>query len=206
MKQVVCVVSIFAIVVFLALIGYIWIRPKENYAPLDSEGYSNIGDVDNVGSLDDSHEIIRNQENAEYYAKLVSNDELSNYESLPGIRPMERLERMQGSDLLPKVSRNVTPYNVDIADPKTHSYMVNPPRVQLKDPIAMLADPFRGDIPITYHPDISLINRTRYGRDSLRLDGFFSSAYVDLYNKYTGRGFKNLPQKVVNEEVLMDYV
>lgn len=202
MKQIICVISaVVVIVVLVFALGYItWWKPKEKY--------SNIGDVDNVGSLDDSHEMIKEQEDAEYYAKLVSNEEMSNYQSVPGepIQPMQRLARMQESDMLPRVSRNVTPYNVDIADPKTHSYMVNPPRVQLKDPIYLLADPFRGDIPITYHPDISLINRTRYGRDSLRLDGFFSGAYTDLYNKYTGRGYKNLPQKVVNEETIMDYV
>lgn len=198
MKQIICVVSIIVVASLLLLLGYTWMGPKERY--------SNIGDVDNVGSLDDSHEIVKQQEDAEYYAKLVSGDELSNYETMPGIRPMERLERIQGSDMLPRVSRNVTPYNVDIADPKTHSFMVNPPRVQLKDPQAMQADPLRGDIPITYHPDISLVNRTRYGRDSLRLDGFFSSAYVDLYGKFTGRGYRNAPIKIINEEVLMDYV
>lgn len=189
-----------AIVVLVLIAGgagaYYWMREKESY--------SNIGDVDNIGSLDDSHEMMEREEDAEYYAKLVGNEELKNFDTIQGIRPVERLERIQGSDLLPRVSRNVTPYNVDIADPKTHSYMTNPPRVQLKDPIWSLADPIRGDIPITYHPDISLINRTRYGRDSLRLDGFFSDAFVNLYNKYTSKGFKNMPMKVVNGETVMD--
>jgi hypothetical protein len=196
-RKTVIIVTVVALILIGA--GYYVYKKREK------EEYSNIGDVDNVGSLDDSHEMLRKEEDAEYYAKLISNEELKNFDTLQGIRPMERLERIQGSDLLPRVSRNVTPYNVDIADPKTHSYMVNPPRVQLKDPIKNLADPIRGDIPITYHPEISLINRTRYGRDSLRLDGFFSSAFVDLYNKYTGKGYKNMPMKVVNEEVLMSY-
>jgi hypothetical protein len=199
MKQSVAI--IIGLVILACLIGAIYVYQRDK-----KEGYSNIGDVDNVGSLDDSHEMLKREEDAEYYAKLVSNEEMKNFDTIQGIRPMERLERIQGSDLLPRVSRNVTPYNVDIADPKTHSYMVNPPRVQLKDPIKNLADPIRGDIPITYHPEISLINRTRYGRDSLRLDGFFSSAFVDLYNKYTGRGWKNLPLKVSNSETLMDFI
>lgn len=192
------IASVVGIVILLGVLSWLWLRP--------TEGYSNIGDVDNVGSLDDSFEPVPRSEDAEYYAKLVPSSEMGSYETLPGLRPMERLERVQGSDMLPKVSRNVTPYNVDIADPKTHSYMVNPPRVQLKDPQYMQADPIRGDIPITYHPDISLVNRTRFGRDSLRLDGFFSSAFTNLYDKYTGRSYKNLPMQVVNEETLMDYV
>jgi len=201
MKQNVCIASVVIIAIVFLGLGYLWLRPKQ-------ESYSNIGDVDNVGSLDDSHEMIDQERDAEYYAKLVSNDEEKNYMDSPVLasKPMQRLERMSNSDMLPRVSRNVTPYNVDIADPKTHSYMVNPPRVQLKDPQYLLADPFRGDIPITYHPEISLINRTRYGRDSLRLDGAFSAGFVDLYNKYTGRGYKNMPMKVTNEETIMDYV
>jgi Family of unknown function (DUF5850) len=185
---------------------WLWMRNKEPY--------SSIGDVDNIGSLDDSLDMQRQQRSAEYYANLVSASEQDEYAgsleasnpAFEGTNPMQRLERLQNSEMLPRVSRNVTPYNVDIADPKTHSYMVNPPRVQLKDPIYILADPIRGDIPITYHPEISLVNRTRYGRDSLRLDGFFSDAFSDLYNKFTGRGYKNLPQKVVGNEVLMDFV
>jgi Family of unknown function (DUF5850) len=185
---------------------WLWMRNKEMY--------SNIGDMDSVGSLDDSLDMQRQQRSAEYYANLVSKSEQDEYAgsleasnpAFEGTNPMQRLERLQNSEMLPRVSRNVTPYNVDIADPKTHSYMVNPPRVQLKDPIYILADPIRGDIPITYHPEISLVNRTRYGRDSLRLDGFFSDAFSDLYQKYTGRGYKNLPQKVINQETLMDFV
>ncbi len=203
-QQIIIIAGVVVLGAVAAGIGYwLWTRNK-------SEHYSNIGDVDNVGSLDDSHELVRQQEDAEYYAKLVGPDEMNSFDTrdttLQGIRPMQRLERLQNSDMLPRVSRNVTPYNVDIADPKTHSYMVNPPRVQLKDPIYLLADVFRGDIPITYHPEISLVNRTRYGRDSLRLDGFFSDAFTSLYDKYTGRGFRNMPQKIINQELLMDYI
>jgi len=195
------------LVAIIAAIGvWYWMRKKENF--------SNIGDVDNLGSLDDSLDMQRQQRSAEYYANLVSASEQDEYAgsleafnpAFEGANPMQRLERLQNSEMLPRVSRNVTPYNVDIADPKTHSYMVNPPRVQLKDPIYILADPIRGDIPITYHPEISLVNRTRYGRDSLRLDGFFSDSFSELYSKYTGKSYKNLPQKVVNQEVLMDYI
>ena len=36
------------------------------------------------------------------------------------------------------------------------------------------------------------------------LDGFFSDAFRDLYNRYTGKGYKNMPMSVVNEETIMD--
>jgi len=120
--------------------------------------------------------------------------------------PAQRLAMngSEGKPLMPRISKGVTPYNIDVADPISHSYMVNPPRVQLKDPLKMLADPYRGDIPIKYYPNVPLVNQSRYGRDSLRLDGFFSDAFRDLYNRYTGKGYKNMPMSVVNEETIMD--
>lgn len=203
MRMILLVASLAAV----ALLVWWCMRKKKD----NKEGYANIGDISNVGSLNDGYDLVAAPEDdvpGEHFADLVDCGDhpgLDPKSELKYIRPMERLHRVQGSQLMPRISKDVTPYNVDIADPVTHSYMVNPPRVQLKDPIKMLADPYRGDIPIKYYPNISLVAKSQYGRDSLRLDGFFSSQYRCLYNKYTGKGYKNMPLKVVNEEILMDY-
>lgn len=201
-----CVVTFVLSVLFIMVLTFIWVKSTDSSKD-EKKNYANVSDLDNVGSLDDDYEVIEDN-GTEYYAKLVSNDELSEFDEIQYEEeesPMKRLERLQGTETLPRISRNVTPYNVDVADPKTHSYMVNPPRVQLKDPQWLQADPYRGDINITYHPNISLVNRTRFGRDSLRADGYFSESQEESYRKYTGRGYKNIPMKVVNEELIMDY-
>lgn len=168
------------------------------------EAYANIGQLDNIGSVEDGYELVQSPEDhipEVHFADLVDS---GNEQSAVLPEQAQRIVDVQGAPLLPRISKGVTPYNVDVADPITHSYMVNPPRVQLKDPLKMLADPYRGDVPIKYYPNVPLINQSRYGRDSLRLDGFFSDAFRNLYNKYTGKGYKNLPMSVVNEETVMD--
>ncbi len=180
------------------------------------ERYSNLSDIDNIGSIDppgfqnSSYDLVEAAEEhapSPHFADLIDSGAGQPTTVQPSSlhhRAAQRLKSSQGADLLPRISKQVTPYNIDVADPITHSYMVNPPRVQLKDPQKQLADPFRGDVPIKYHPNIALIGNSRYGRDSLRLDGFFSDHYKALYNKYTGKGFKNMPIHVVNEETIMD--
>ncbi len=177
-----------------------------------SEKYSHIGDANNIGSIDtagaidDGYELVESPENrvpGAHFADLINSGDQKT--ALPSVVAQRlSMDGSEGTALLPRISRGVTPYNVDVADPVTHSYMVNPPRVQLKDPIKMLADPYRGDIPIKYYPNVPLVNQSRYGRDSLRLDGFFSDAFRNLYNRYTGKGYKNMPMSVVNEETIMD--
>ena len=177
-----------------------------------NEPYSNIGDGNNIGSIDtegaidNSYELVESPESrvpGAHFADLIDSGDQKT--ALPSIAAQRlSMDGSEGKALLPRISRGVTPYNVDVADPVTHSYMVNPPRVQLKDPLKMLADPYRGDIPIKYYPNVPLINQSRYGRDSLRLDGFFSDAFRNLYNRYTGKGYKNMPMSVVNEETIMD--
>ncbi len=170
-----------------------------------TESYSNIGDIANIGSIDDGYELVQSPEDhipQAHFADLVDS---GNEQSAVQEQPAQRLAAENaGEVLLPRISKGVTPYNADVADPVTYSYMVNPPRVQLKDPLKMLADPYRGDVPIKYYPNVPLVNQSRYGRDSLRLDGFFSDAFRDLYNRYTGKGYKNMPMSVVNEETIMD--
>ena len=172
-------------------------------------GTAPIGSVDTAGAIDDSYVSYALEESPEdrvpgaHFADLINSGDQKT--AIPPVAAQRlSMDGSEGTALLPRISRGVTPYNVDVADPITHSYMTNPPRVQLKDPIKMLADPYRGDIPIKYYPTVPLVNQSRYGRDSLRLDGFFSDAFRNLYNRYTGKGYKNMPMSVVNEETIMD--
>ncbi len=196
---------IVAVIIVVLLVWYFCMKKKK-------EGYANVGDLDGIGTVNDRYEIIDAPEevvDGQHFADMIdvsSGTSSSCGETLEGRgRPMQRLDRLQGSELLPRTSKGVTPFNIDIADPLAHAYMVNPPRVQLKDPIRIRSDPFRGDCPITYHPNVALVGKTRYGRDSLNLSGFFSPYQTALYNKFTGSAFRNMPLKVVSEEIIGDF-
>lgn len=168
------------------------------------------GANDNVGTLlDDSYDLVKGADfevPAHHFADMVNEgDHVKKYVKQPkstgeNLRPMERLHRVQGSALMPRVSTHVTPFNVDVANPTSHKYMVNTPRVstalksRYKD--YSLSNFIRGDTLITYHPNISLIAKTVQGRDDLRLDGLFTPYFQSLYNKYTGKEYKNLVTKV----------
>lgn len=203
---------IVGVILIVGLLVYFFMARKGKM----KEAYSNLGDIDNTGSfLSDSYDLVVAPDEdvpARNYADLIESGTVADVQqptsTLSNIRPMERLHRIQGSTLMPRTSKNVTPYNIDLADPLVHSYAVNPPRVALKDPQkdGHFATMIRGDIPIAYYANVSLVGRSRYGRDSLRLDGYFSDTYKSLYNKFTGRGYKNMPIKVANQETVMDYI
>jgi len=209
------------IVGVLALVGialYFLVFKKDNkIAPLPEphhkEEFASLaaGAVDNIGSLlDDQYDLIAapdSQVPAAHFADMVaeSGDHLKQYMEQPAktgesLRPMERLHRLQGDKLMPRISSMVTPFNIDVANPSSHKYMVNTPRVtsalksRYKD--YSLSSFTRGDVPINYHPNVPLIAKTTQGRDDLRLDGLFTPMFTALYNKYTGAGYKSLVQKV----------
>lgn len=178
-------------------------RVQENFTALSA------GAIDNVGSLlDDSYQLLPGADNdvpAKHFADLVDQGDLP-AEMQPKrqneeLKPMERLERIQGSDLMPRVSSHVTPFAVDVADPGPSKFMVNAPaaatalKSKYKD--YSLASFVRGDIPIRYVPSVCLVSKTLQGVDDLRLDGLFTPAFGALYQRYTGREFKNLPTSVV---------
>ena len=117
-------------------------------------------------------------------------------------KTIERLDRLDGQ-LLPKVSTNITPYDVDVADPISYSFQVHAPRVIRKDRLAMEADPYRGDIPITIYPDIPIVGHSRFNRDSLRLDGAFSEALSKSYDRLTGKTNFNQPSYISHGDLLM---
>uniref|UniRef100_A0A6C0JVD0 Uncharacterized protein n=1 Tax=viral metagenome TaxID=1070528 RepID=A0A6C0JVD0_9ZZZZ len=118
-------------------------------------------------------------------------------------KTLDRLDRID-SDLLPNVSSNVTPYDVDVADPISYSFQVHAPRVIRKDLLQQQADPFRGDIPIVMYPDVPIIQRSRYNRDSLRLDGMFSEALAKSYDRLTGKAFFDTPTQVSHGGTITD--
>lgn len=118
-------------------------------------------------------------------------------------KTVDRLDRIDPS-ILPRTSSSVTPYNIDVADPTTYTFQVHAPRVIRKDKLSVLADPFRGDIPISIYPDVPLIGKSQYDRDSLRMDGFFSEAMAQRYDRLTGRNATNMPQYSSQGGTIMD--
>jgi hypothetical protein len=163
------------------------------------------GAIDNVGMLDtDNYDLLQGADNevpAHHFADLVDQgDHLAEYmepgKEDPVENPMERLERIQGKSLMPRVSTYVTPYNVDVANPASAMYSVVAPRVNLKSKYMdySMHGFITGDIPITYSANTCLIAKTHQGRDDLRMAGLFTPYFTSLYNKNTGKQFKNLVQ------------
>ena len=145
-------------VIIIAIVVYIISTRKT------VEGYVYAGQISNVGSLlDDQYEPIGAPDcdiPAAHFADIVNDCDKSACcdEVVEQINPMERLERVQSNSLMPRTSLGVTPYNIDVANPTSHKYMVNTPRVQtaLKSKFKdySLSSFIRGDIPITYNPNV----------------------------------------------------
>lgn len=163
------------------------------------------GAIDNVGMLDtDNYDLLQGADNevpAHHFADLVDQgDHLSEYmepeKEDPVENPMERLERIQGKSLMPRVSTYVTPYNVDVANPASAMYSVTAPRISLKSKYMdrSQATMIRGDIPITYFANACVVAKTHQGRDDLNNSGLFSPYFISLFQKYTGKSYKNLVQ------------
>lgn len=210
---------IIGVLVLVAFVVYFFMNNRSKFTKgsqknlsSDIEKFTGLaaGANDNTGHfLDDSYDLLQGADYevpAHHFADMVNQgDHMKEYVKQPkvtgeNLRPMERLHRIQGKALMPRVSTHVTPFNIDVANPTSHKYMVNTPRVttalksKFKD--YSLASFIRGDIPITYNPNVPLIAKTTQGRDDLRLDGYFTPYFTALYNKYTGKEYKNLVQKV----------
>lgn len=149
------------------------------------ESFSNIGGIDNIGSLDQSS------------YKLTAEDSYSTprFADIVDAGDHERIVRE--TELLPSLRRDTTTYNIDLADPAVHHYMPGGPRVvtaktsKFKD--YSLASHIRGDVPVKYHPDVPLISKTIQTIDKdLRTEALYAPHFVTLYDKY-GHGFKNMP-------------
>lgn len=79
-----------------------------------------------------------------------------------------------GDVRLPSYSQYLPNEMPEVLDPSIVHYQNNLPVVELKNRQALAADPFRGDIPIRFYPDVSVVGKSRFDRDALRLDGYFS--------------------------------
>jgi hypothetical protein len=198
-------------VLLLALAVYYFQNKKQGFST-KKETYMSAGAMDHLDSLDPRYELIQAPDAAvpaEHFADLVDSGDQCREVQQPKDeveRPIERLEKLQGRSLLPLTACHLPQYNIDVANPATYSFAVNAPRVVLKNRLNMQADPIRGDIPIRYHPDVPLIAKSSNGRDSWRGDGYFSDHFATLYNKLTGRSYKNTPLKVSTGGTILDYV
>lgn len=201
--------QIYILVGVVILIGVIyWYTSGRKSA----ESYMSAGAMDHLDSLDGRYELIQAPDAAvpsENFADMVDNGDQQQFVQQiaeEGVsRPLERLEKLQQTNMLPLTAAHLPQYNVDTANPNSYSFSVNAPRVLLKNRLNQQADPFRGDVPIRYHPDVPLIAKSSYGRDSWRGDGYFSDVYSSLYNKLTGRAYKNLPLRVSTQSTALDY-
>lgn len=158
------------------------LQPRERFT-------ASYDDTPTQGQYD---EVYRAPEEAELPSSRSSNE----------VQTIQRLDRID-KNLLPRVSKNVTPYNIDVADPVTYTYQIHAPRVIRKDRLALEADPVRGDIPISIYPDVPIIQRSQFNRDSLRLDGTFSEALAKTYDRLTGKTYFNTPIHLSHGGMLM---
>ena len=203
------IVWVLVAVLVLGVVVYYFAYKKKRPS---KEGYMSAGAIDHLDSLDSRYEMIEAPEMAiptEHFADVIDSGDHAKLIEQPKYsetaKPLERLERLQDRSQMPLTASHLPQYNIDVANPSTYSFAVSAPRVQLKDRLNMQADPIRGDVPITYFPDVPLISKSQYDRSSLRLDGYFSDHYKSLYNKLTSRGYRNLPLKINTQGILMDY-
>jgi hypothetical protein len=197
----------------LGLVIYYCMRKEEK--PQKKESYMSAGAIDHLDSLDPRYELIESPEEAvpaEHFADLVDAGDQARLVKQPlgaveeAATPFQRLERLQATEQMPLTAAHLPAFNIDVANPSTYAFATSAPRVTLKNRLAMQADMVRGDVPIRYHPDVAMVGKSQYGRDSLRLDGTFSDTFRHLYNKMTGRSFKSMPIQVATEGTIADYI
>ncbi len=200
--------GVIGVVIVLAIVCYFCFSKKKT----EKEHFTGLaaGANDNIGTLlDDSYDLVQGADHevpSPHFADMVNQGDHTRQfvknqpETGENLRPMERLHRVQGKSLMPRVSTHVTPFNVDVANPSSHKYMVNTPRaisaLKSKYKDYSMSSFIRGDVPITYHANVPLVSKTIQGRDDLRLDGLFTPHFQSLYDKYTGKAGKNLVQHV----------
>lgn len=179
-----------------------------------NEHYVAAGALDHLDSLDSRYELINSPDEAvpvEHFADLVdSGDQARLVKQSRSVgdelRPLERFERLQGDAQVPLTAAHLPAFNIDAANPSVHAFAVQAPRVLLKNRNWMQSDLIRGDIPITMHPNVALIGTSSIGRDAQNLSGLFSDQFKSLYNKMTGRAYKNMPLQVATQGTVGDYI
>uniref|UniRef100_A0A6C0JC01 Uncharacterized protein n=1 Tax=viral metagenome TaxID=1070528 RepID=A0A6C0JC01_9ZZZZ len=101
----------------------------------------------------------------------------------PSLNELDTLNNISKLPSLPRSGEELELIKPEALDPSIVHYQKSLPVVELKNEQALLGDPFRGDIPITIYPDLPIIGKPRFDRDSLRLDGMFSDALKEKYAK-----------------------
>lgn len=109
----------------------------------------------------------------------ISSDDINK----PSLNELETLKNIPKMSHLPESGEELELIKPEALDPSIVHYQKSLPVVELKNEQALLGDPFRGDIPITIYPDLPTVGRSRFDRDSLRLDGMFSNALKEKYAK-----------------------
>lgn len=199
-------------VLLIALVVYLCMSKKQGFTTKKVEPYVAAGAIDHLDSLDSRYELIESPDEAvpaEHFADLVDSGDQAALVKQPtdsDIKPLERLERLQNRAMLPLTAAHIPQYNIDVANPSTYAFATQAPRVLLKNRVWMNADPYRGDIPIRFSPDVPLIAKSSFGRDAFRGDGYFSDFFQSLYAKNTGRAYKNMPLKVATQGTIADYI
>jgi hypothetical protein len=204
-------------VILVAIVVYFCMKKKSSYSKgtqenAEIEKFTALaaGANDNTGVLlDDSYDLVQGADDgipAHHFADMVNQGDLmKEFATQPknvgeNLRSMERLQRVQGKALMPRTSTSITPFNVDVANPTAYSFRAAAPRatsaLKSKYKDYSMSTFIRGDIPITYYPGVPLIAKTHQGRDDLMLSGLFTPYFNALYNKYTGKEYKNLVQHV----------
>ncbi len=194
----------------LGLLVYYCMNKQEK----KNEGYMAAGALDHLDSLDSRYELIESPDEAvpaEHFADLVDSGDQSRLvkqmrSTEDTLRPLERFERLQGDAQVPLTAAHLPAFNIDAANPSVHAFAVQAPRVMLKTRVWENADPYRGDIAIAYNPDVAMVAKSQFGRDSQRLDGFFSDQFRHLTAKLTGRAYKNMPLQVSTQGTVGDYI
>lgn len=103
----------------------------------------------------------------------------------------DRFDALHKSVALPKAAKYVTPYDVDIADPKFYNLSQAPPQVILKNRQYQMADPFRGDIAIANPNNGCIIKRSSHDREAQRLSATFNPGYDAMMKQYISENESN---------------
>lgn len=191
----------------LAAAGFGWWW-YTNYYAKKKEGFASVGRMNAPDSFDvsvgpqmaDSDEWVDPQ-SAGDFADFLPDD--SPVMMSKGPSASQRLRALQDSTAIPSSAAALPQFNANLADPSVYAFHAQY-RKALKNPRAMEADPFRGDIPIVFHPEVCMVGRSQHTSRDAQYQGFFSQGYADQYAKITGQGvMSNRPLRVMAGETVM---
>lgn len=178
-----------AAVVILVLLGiglgvYFGVFAKKAKAPAPT--------ADNTTEKYEGGAIYPGYKNSSDYVSVMK--EYSAKDEAPGLaskKASDRFDSLHKSIALPKGAKYVTPYDVDIADPKFYNFSQAPPQVILKNRQYQQADPYRGDIAIANPNNGCIIKRSTHDREAQRLSATFNPNYNTMIKQYVDENESN---------------